>query len=157
MTDGMEDIDEPRVWHNGVPEQPTQTVLTLWIADSSAEVQQWLRSGEIPLTKGNPKKGRYIGFRDSPERAVQRHAQRMDRVQKRPFVKEDTWVLEIRLDSEAFARMTTEKVDDIGWVTRLHYVTYPYRPEEWGVWYYRGQSFSLLTSGVYVFWPRVIW
>ena len=145
-----------KAWHNGVMEEPKQTAFSLWIAGSRADITQWLQSQEIPLTEGNPMKGQYIGFRDTYDRAVERHAQRMTRVHKMDFVKEDTWVLEIRLDSEAWAAMTTEKVSDIGWKTRLHYVSYSYSSYEWGVWYYHGKPFLLSARGVYVFRPRGI-
>ena len=59
-------------------------------------------------------------------------------------------MLERCLDSEAYIRMSTEKFDELGrgWVTRSHYVTYPKTTEDWGVWYYLGQPFDLIASGV---------
>ena len=150
----VEDMAEEEAWHNGVMAVPKEAVYSLWIAGSSADVTQWLHMQEIPLTEGNPTKGQYIGFRDTYAGAVERHALRTTRVHKMDFVKEDTWVVEIRVDKEAWAAMTTEKVFDIGWKMRLHYVSYPYSSYEWGVWYYHGKSFLLSARGVYVFRPR---
>ena len=112
----------------------------------------------IPITGWtSPQKGRYVGFRDSPERAAERHKERC-RKEDKPFTKDDIRLLEIRLDKEAYVRMSTEKIDERGrgWVTRLHYETYPKSPEDWGVWYYFGKSFDLLASGVSVFRASVI-
>ena len=63
--------------------------------------------------------------------------------------------MEIRLDFEAYVRMSTDKINEPGrgWVTRLHYETYPRSGEDWGVWYYFGTPFDLLASGVSVFGP----
>ena len=96
-----------------------------------------------------------MGFRDSSGRAAERHQQRC-RKEGKPFAKEDIRLLEVRLDKEAFARMGTEKLKEPGrgWVTRLHYETYPDSSEDaedWGVWYYFGEPFDLLASGVSVF------
>ena len=138
---------------------PKQTALILWMAGSSADVDQWIGAGVIPLTAWAPPwKGRYVGFRDSPIRAAERHRERC-RKEDKPFTKEDTRLLEIRLDIEAYVRMSTEKIDERGrgWVTRLHYETYPESPEDSGVWYYFGKSFDLSASGVSYFGPMKIW
>ena len=113
--------------------------------------------GNPPYRMGPPWKGRYVGFRYSPIRAAERHRGRCCKEDK-PFTKEDTRLLEIRLDIEAYVRMSTEKIDERGrgWVTRLHYETYPRSREDWGVWYYFGMPFDLLASGVSVFGPKKI-
>ena len=143
-------------WHNGVMEEPKQTAFPLWIVGSRAEIIQWLQSQEIPLTVGKSWKGKYIGFRDTYDRAIERHAQRMERVDNVEIDKNDTAVMEIRLDFEAWVAMTTEKVFDIGYTMRLHYVSYSDSSVEWGVWYYHGKKFPLSARGVYVLRPRGI-
>ena len=84
--------------------------------------------------------------------AAERHQQRR-RKEGKPFAKEDIRLLEVQLDKEVFARMGTEKLNEpgCGWATRLHFETYPNSSEDWGVWYYFGESFDLLASGVSVF------
>ena len=148
MADEMEDIDV-----QDRSENPEQKALSLWIAGSKADVDQWMSAGRIPITEWAPRhKGSYVGFRDSSGRAAERHQQRC-RKEGKPFAKEDIRLLEVRLDKEAFARMGTEKLNEPGrgWVTRLHFETYPNSSEDWGVWYYFGESFDLLASGVSVF------
>ena len=94
MADEMEGIDV-----QDRPENPRQTALTLWMAGSSADVGRWIQEGSIPLTEwAAPQKGSYVGFRDTPDRAAERHKQRCSKEGK-PFDKEDTRFLEIRLDS----------------------------------------------------------
>ena len=160
MITAMERLTEEEAqhiaWHNGVMEEPKQTAFSLWIAGSRAEIIQWLQSQEIPFTVGKAWKGKYIGFRDTYGRAIERHAQRMERVYNMEIDKNDTAIMEIRLDPEAWVAMTTEKVFDFGYTMRLHYVSYPGDPVDWGVWYYHGKNFCLHARGVYVFRPRAI-
>ena len=141
------------------PENRKQTALILWMAGSSADVELWIRNGVIPITSWtSPQKGRCVSFRDSPLRAAERHQLRC-RTENKPFSKEEIRLLEIRLDSEAYVMMSTEKIIELGcgWVTRLRYETYPESPEDRGVWYYFGKSFDLSASGVSYFGPMKIW
>ena len=90
MADGMEDIDV-----QDPPVNPKQTPLTLWMAGSSEEVGRWIQEGAIPITEGaSPQKGRYVGFRDSPDRAAERHKERCSK-ERKPFSKEDMRFLAI--------------------------------------------------------------
>ena len=116
MTDEMEAIDV-----QDRSENPEQTALTLWIAGSSADVDQWISEGRIPITEwAPPQKGSYVGFRDSSGRAAERHQQRC-RKEGKPFAKEDIRLLEVHLEKEAFARMDIRKLNEPeqGWATRL--------------------------------------
>ena len=99
-----------------------------------------------------------LASRDSPLRTAERHQLRC-RTENKPFTKEDIRLLEIRLDSGAYVGTSTEKTDELGrgWITRLHYETYPESPEDSGVWYYFGKSFDLSASGVSYFGPMKIW
>ena len=148
MADDMEGIDV-----QDRSENPEQKALSLWIAGSKADVDQWMSAGRIPITEWAPQhKGSYVGFRDSSGRAAERHQQRCLKEGK-SFAKEDILVLEVHLDKEVYARMGTEKlkVPGRGWVTRLHYETYldsSEGAEDWGVWYYFGGPFNLWVSGV---------
>ena len=121
MADGMEDIDV-----QDPPENPKQTALTLWMAGSSADVEQWIRDGAIPITGwASPQKGRYVGFRDSPDRAAERHKERCSK-ERKPFSKEDMLFLDIHLEDEAYVKMSTNKSNEPrrGWAMGLHYVIF---------------------------------
>ena len=103
------------------------------MAVSSADVEQWLQSEVIPITKWTPpQKSRYVGVRDSSHRAVECYVERC-RKENKHFAEEDTRVLERCLDSEAYIRMSTEKFDELGrgWVTCSHYVSYLKTTEDW--------------------------
>ena len=148
MADGMEDIEV-----HDPPETPKEAALTLWIAGSVADVGRWIQDGSIPLTVcASPQKGSYVGFRDNPDRAAERHQQRCS-TEGKSFSKEDTLFLEIHLNSEAYVKMSTDKIKESGrgWVTRLHCETFSRSGVDWGVWYYFGEPFNLRASGVSVF------
>ena len=142
MTDEFEAIDV-----QDRPETLEQKALCQWITGSKTDVDQRIPQVRTPITE--PLKGRYVGFRNSSERAAERHQQRC-RKEGKPFVKEDIRLLEVHLEKEAFARMDIRKLNEPeqGWATRLPFETYSNSSEDWGVWYDFGESFDLLESGV---------
>ena len=144
MAEEMEDVE--------VQDPPTKTALTLWMAGSTAEVGQWIQEGSLPLTEwAAPEKGSYVGFRDTADRAAERHKQRCIKEGK-TFDKNDMRLLEIWLDVEAYVKMSTDKIKEPGpgWVMRLHYESFPRSGFDWGVWYYVGKPFDLYANGVSV-------
>ena len=135
-----------------VQDPPTKTALTLWMAGSTAEVGQWIQEGSLPLTEwAAPEKGSYAGFRDTANRAAERHKQRCIKEGKK-FDKIDMRLLEIWLDVVAYVKMSTDKIKELGpgWVMRLHYESFPRSWFDWGVWYYVGKLLDLCVSGVSV-------
>ena len=143
MAEQMEDVEV---------QSPTKTALTLWMAGSFKDVEQWMLQGSIPLTECAARwKGRYVGLRDTADHAANRHKQRCG-TEGKSFDKRDLWLLKIELDSEAFVEMSTEKVNEPGrgCVTRLHYENSWNSGFDYGVWYYTGKPFGLNATGVKV-------
>ena len=81
------------------------------MAGSSEDVGRWVQQGSIPLTEcAAPYKGSYVGLRDTADHAAERHKQRCSKEGK-PFDKKEMRLFVIRLDSEAYVRMSTDKIN----------------------------------------------
>ena len=119
---------------------------------SSEDVGRWIQAGSIlPTGYAAPCKSSYVGLRHTADHAAEHHKQRCSKEGK-PFDKKEMRLFVIRLDSEAYVRMSTDKINEPGrgWVTRLHYETFQRSGYDWGVWYYAGTPFDLHASGVSV-------